>query len=133
MENIFELFIGEYQHRIDAKGRLTVPRRFRDLLGDEAVVTAGFDGALECYRAEDFKRYANRLLEHPFEEMDTRRRLRRAFAMANHGGFDRLGRLLLPRNLLEFAGLKENALVIGVGNRMEIWDPDRYSAWSQAL
>lgn len=133
MDNSFDLFIGEYRHSIDAKGRLTIPRRFRELLGEEAVVTAGFDGSLECYRVKDFRDHASCLLELPYESPEARRRLRRAFAMACHGGFDRLGRLLLPRKLLEYADLSVESLIIGLGNRMEIWNPERYGTWAKNL
>lgn len=124
-----DLFTGTHAMRIDAKGRLTVPARFRDLFGAEAVAACGFDGCLELWRADDFRREAARLLALPYEDPAQRARVRRAFGTAATGGFDSLGRLLVPRMLLDHAGLERDALVCGVGDRAEVWAPGRLPKW----
>lgn len=113
--------------RLDAKGRLTVPARFRDLLGDEVVAACGFDGSLELWRAADFERLAATLLALPWDDPEARARVRRAFGTAAAGSFDALGRLLVPKPLLLHAGLARDALVVGVGNRAEVWAPERFT------
>lgn len=125
------LFTGTHEMRIDGKGRLTVPARFRDLLGAEAVAACGFDGCLELRRAEEFAREAERLLALPYDDPAQRARVRRVFGSAAHGTFDALGRLLLPKALLAHAGLSRDALVTGVGDRAEVWSPERYATYAR--
>jgi MraZ protein len=121
-----KLLIGEHHHRLDGKGRLTIPSNFREILGDEVVVTCGYDGALDCYRLEDFNTYAENLLALPFDDSTTRGRVRRAFAMAAQLKFDRLGRILLPRTLIEKAGFKDDIVIAGLGNRLEFWSEETF-------
>ena len=105
------MFIGEYSHTIDAKGRLIVPSKFREQLGDEFVVTKGLDGCLFVYENSEWKSFEEKL---------------HALPLTNAGAcaceVDRQGRILIPSVLREFAKLEKDVVLVGVGSRIEIWN-----------
>ena len=105
------MFMGEYSHNIDAKGRMIVPSKFREQLGDEFVVTKGLDGCLFVY---------------PITSKDARKFSRFFFAGATTCEVDKQGRILLPAVLREFAGLEKEVVSVGVLKRIEIWDKNRW-------
>lgn len=115
------MFMGEYSHSIDAKGRLSVPSKFRDVLGDSFVVTKGLDGCLFVFDEEEWKSFEEKLRALPITHRDTRKFTRFFLAGANTVEVDKQGRILLPSVLREFAGLEKDVVLLGVGSRIEIW------------
>ena len=120
------MFMGEYNHTVDTKGRLIVPSKFRELLGDEFVVTKGLDGCLFVYSGDEWK-----LMETKFREVsqfskEARKFARFFFAGAATCEVDKQGRVLLPANLREFAGIEKEVGLAGVVNHIEIWNKDRW-------
>lgn len=119
------MFIGEYTHAIDSKGRLQVPKKFRAEL-KEAVVSRGLDGCLFLHPKKRWEEFERELIELPLTKRDARSFARHMFAGAMEVAVDSVGRILLPQNLRDYAGIKKDAAVIGVGNRVEIWDAERW-------
>ena len=120
------MFMGEYNHSVDAKGRLIVPSKFREQLGNEFVVTKGLDGCLFVYSQEEWKRIEESLREKPLTSKDARKFMRFFFAGAANCEVDKQGRILLPAHLREFAGLEKDVVLVGVGSRVEIWSKDKW-------
>ena len=120
------MFMGEYSHTIDTKGRLIVPSKFRESLGDSFVVTKGLDGCLFVYSNEEWHRIEESLREKPLTSKDARKFLRFFFAGAANCEVDKQGRILLPANLREYAGIDKDIVSVGVYSRVEIWSKDRY-------
>ena len=116
------MFMGEYRHSIDAKGRLIVPARFRESLGDVFVVTKGLDGCLWAFADEDWKKLEEKLRALPLSDKEARRFSRFFLAGAGQVEVDKQGRINIPQNLREYAGLSKDCTVIGVSSRIEIWD-----------
>lgn len=115
------MFIGEYNHTIDAKGRLIVPSKFREALGEEFVVTKGLDGCLFVYPMEEWTVFTDKLKELPLTKKDARQFSRFFLAGAASCEVDKQGRILIPAVLREFAGLEKDAVLVGVSSRIEIW------------
>lgn len=120
------MFIGEYTHSIDQKKRLAIPSRFRKDLGREAVVTRGLDGCLWLYPLREWEMMAEKLGKLPIGQRDARGFARAMLAGASEVELDRLGRILLPDYLKNYAGLSKNVVVTGLYNRIEIWDEVRW-------
>lgn len=120
------MFMGEYNHTVDPKGRLIVPAKFREQLGDEFVVTKGLDGCLFVYSQEEWKRIEESLREKPLTSKDARKFMRFFFAGAANCEVDKQGRILLPANLREYAGIDKEVVSVGVFSRVEIWSKERY-------
>jgi MraZ protein len=124
------MFLGQYHHTLDEKGRMTIPARFRDSLADGAYVTQGFDQNLKLQTEPAFEAMAEKV--NRLSETDPKiRKLRRLFfASAGRVGLDRLGRVLIPQFLRDFAGLEKEAIIVGVGGSIEIWSPE---TWQEQL
>ena len=120
------MFIGEYSHTIDAKGRLIVPSKFREQLGDEFVVTKGLDGCLFVYSNDEWARIEEKFRDIPLTSKDARKFLRFFFAGADDCEVDKQGRILIPANLREYAGLEKEVVSVGAFTRVEIWDKQRW-------
>ncbi len=120
------MFMGEYNHSIDAKGRLIVPAKFRESLGDVFVVTQGLDGCLFVYPDEEWQAFEEKLKTLPMANKDARKFVRFFLAGAAQVEVDKQGRILLPANLRNFAGLEKDCALVGVGSRVEIWDKTRW-------
>ena len=118
--------MGEYNLYIDAKGRLIVPSKFREQLGSEFVVTKGLDGCLFVYSHEEWQRIEESLREKPLTSKDARKFLRFFFAGAATCEVDKQGRINLPANLREYAGIDKEVVSVGVFSRVEIWSKERY-------
>jgi MraZ protein len=120
------MFLGQYRHTLDNKGRLTIPARFRDALSDGAYITQGFDRNLRVLTVQAFERIyqgADRLSSTD----PVARQLRRLiFASANLVEPDKVGRILIPHFLRDVAGLVDEAVVVGVGDSIEIWSPENW-------
>ncbi|MCD8150703.1 MAG: division/cell wall cluster transcriptional repressor MraZ [Clostridiales bacterium] len=120
------MFKGEYSHSVDAKGRIIMPAKFREALGEEFVVTKGLDGCLFVYSNSEWENIENKFSEIPHANKEARRFSRFFFAGAADCEVDRQGRVLIPSNLREFAALEKEVVLIGVMNRIEIWNKNRY-------
>lgn len=124
------MFYGEYQHSVDAKGRVIVPSKFRDGLGEKFIVTKGLDNCLFAYSAEEWSNLETKLKSLPFTDKDVRAFVRFFFAGATECEVDKQGRILIPQNLREYSGLEKDIYVIGVSTRVEIWDKTKWENYS---
>lgn len=120
------MFMGEYNHTIDAKGRLIVPSRFREILGDAFVVTKGLDGCLFVYDNEEWKLFEEKLRALPITNKEARQFVRFFLAGAAEVEVDKQGRILIPNVLREFAEITKDVVLVGVGSRIEIWSRERF-------
>lgn len=125
------MLLGEYQHSLDSKGRLTIPSRLRDDLGERFVVTKGLDSCLFVYPLEEWNRLEEKLRTLPLSRSDVRSFVRFLFSGAVECELDRQGRILLPGSLREHAYLEKDAYIIGVSTRLEIWDKEKWEQYSQ--
>ena len=124
------MFIGEYQHTIDPKGRVFMPAKFRDELGETFVVTKGLDNCLFVYPNEEWKNLEQKLRTLPLTSKEARAFIRFFFAGAAECEADRQGRILLPANLREHASLDKDLSIIGVSTRVEIWSRDTWESYN---
>lgn len=124
------MFLGQYQHSLDQKGRMTIPVRFRDSLVDGAYVTQGFDQNLKLQTEPVFELLAEKVNRLSDTDPKIRKLRRLFFSSAGRVELDRLGRILVPQFLREFAGLEDEAVIVGVGDSIEIWSPE---AWQEQL
>ena len=124
------MLMGEYNHTIDAKGRLIVPAKFREVLGDEFVVTKGLDNCLFVYPNDEWQKFEEKLQTLPLTNKNARQFTRFFLAGAADVELDKQGRILIPSVLREFASLQKDVVFVGVGSRIEIWSKDR---WMQSI
>lgn len=122
------MFLGEYTHTLDDKGRLTIPAKFRSDFELGLFVTLGADRCLWVYSRDEWERFSQSLTNLPIGNDKARQAARMFFAHASDGIPDRQGRIILPDNLKTYAGLDGTATLIGAGNRVEIWQPERWEA-----
>ena len=120
------MFMGEYNHTIDAKGRLIIPSKFREILGDAFVVTKGLDGCLFVYDNEEWQRFEEKLRSLPITNKEARQFVRFFLAGATEAEVDKQGRILIPNVLREFAEITKDVVLVGVGSRIEIWSRERF-------
>ena len=125
------MFMGEYQHTMDTKGRIFLPARFRELLGEKFVITRGMDNCLFVYTQEEWCALEAKLKALPFTKADARAFVRFFFSGAAECEADKQGRVLIPGNLREHASLEREAVVIGVSSRVEIWSRKNWSKYSE--
>lgn len=125
------MFIGEYSHNIDSKGRLSVPAKFRSSLKKGAVVTRGLDNCLFLYPREEWLKLAKKLAALPISQKDARAFARLMLAGAMDVDIDSQGRIVLPSYLREYATLKNNAVIAGLYTRLEIWDKTKWKKYKQ--
>lgn len=120
------MFMGEYNHSIDAKGRLIIPSKFRDMLGDEFVVTKGLEGCLFVFEKYEFESFMDKLNEKSDLEAKVRKIKRFFISGAQEMEPDKQGRMLVPTTLREYAGLEKEVVFAGVGGHIEIWDKSKW-------
>ncbi|QHQ62047.1 division/cell wall cluster transcriptional repressor MraZ [Anaerocolumna sedimenticola] len=121
------MFMGEYNHTIDIKGRIIIPSKFREALGDEFVVTLGLDGCLFVYPNEEWMNFVTQLKNLPGSK--EARQLQRYFmAGAATCEVDKQGRILIPNKLREQAGLEKDIVFVGVLSKIEIWSKDKWES-----
>lgn len=125
------MFIGEYLHGIDEKGRIIIPVRFREALGNRFIITKGLDQCLFIYTQAEWRAIEQKLKALPFTKGENRAFLRLFFSGAAECEMDRQGRCVLPPHLREYAGLTKDVVIIGVSSRVEIWSQERWEAYSQ--
>ena len=123
-----ESFTGEYSHSIDDKGRIAIPARFREALGERFMVTKGLDGCLFVFPMEAWKEFEEKLLAIPMLGRDNRKLVRHFLSGAQPVVPDKLGRILLPASLREYGALEKDVVTIGMGRRLEIWSGE---AWEK--
>ncbi|MBU1164029.1 division/cell wall cluster transcriptional repressor MraZ [Patescibacteria group bacterium] len=116
------MFIGEYQHNLDQKGRLAIPVKFRNQLAKGAVVTRGLDNCLFLYTKEEWQKLATKLAALPISKANTRAFSRLMLAGAMDVRLDSQGRIILPDYLRKYATVKKKVIIAGLYNRLEIWD-----------
>jgi MraZ protein len=125
------MFIGEYCHNIDTKKRLAVPAKFRADLGKKAVLTRGLDNCLYLYPLKEWEKLAEKLARLPITRSDSRAFVRLMLAGAMDVSLDRLGRILVPDYLKEYAGLDKKVAIAGLYNRIEIWDEKKWNVYKK--
>ncbi len=125
------MFMGEYQHSLDTKGRLIIPAKFRDELGNGAVVTRGLDNCLFLFPQPEWKLLEEKLKTLPLTKSDARQFVRFFFSGAAECDQDRQGRIMLPANLRTYSEIEKDVVVIGVSNRIEIWSQVRWTAYME--
>jgi MraZ protein len=123
------MFMGEYQHSIDEKGRLIIPAKFREELGSSFVLTRGLDNCLFVYPAGEWSALEQKLKALPLMKSDARAFTRFFFSGATECELDKQGRVNIPGNLLEYAGLDKDCVVLGVSNRVEIWSKANWQGY----
>ncbi len=125
-KKVSTLLTGEFNHSIDAKGRLIVPSKFRDILGEDFVVTKGMDGCLFLYPNNEWKIFEEKLRTLPLTNKNARAFVRFFLGSAVDGGLDKQGRVLISSALRSFAGLEKEVVLVGVLDRVEIWDKAKW-------
>lgn len=120
------MFMGEYHHSIDDKGRLIIPAKFRAELGDKFIITRGIENCLFAYSLERWETIVHKLESLPFTKKDARNFTRFFLSGATVAEFDKQGRINITSPLINYAGIKKDCVVIGTGDRLEIWSKD---AW----
>ena len=124
------MFMGEYNHTIDPKGRLIIPAKFREALGDEFVVTKGLDGCLFVYANTEWNNFEEKLRTLPLTNKNARQFTRFFLAGAAACEVDKQGRILIPQVLREFAKLEKDVVLVGVASRIEIWSKE---VWEESI
>ena len=124
--------MSEYNHTLDTKGRLIIPAKFREVLGEEFVISKGMDGCLFVYANDDWNAFEQKLTSLPLINKEARQFARFFLAGAATVEVDKQGRILLPAHLREFAGLEKDVVVIGANTKAEIWDRARWEALNAA-
>ncbi len=124
------MFIGEYQHNLDTKGRITMPSKFREELGNTFYITKGMDGCLFVFPEAEWIEMDKKINALRLSRKDARGIARLFYAGAIDVSLDKMGRVLLPGNLRQYASLEKEAIIIGVSSRVEIWDKDRWQSYN---
>jgi len=125
-----DMLIGEYQHTIDSKGRMIIPSKLRESLGESFVVTKGLDSCLFMYPKDEWNIIENKLKELPLTNKDARAFIRFFFSGASEVSIDKQGRILVPSNLREHAKLNKDAIIIGVATRVEVWSKEQWEDYT---
>lgn len=125
------MLLGEHLHNLDAKGRLIIPSKFRDDLGQTFVATKGLDGCLFLFPMKEWEKLSEKLNHLPLARQKARAFTRFFFSSANELECDKQGRIALPSSLKDYAGLNKEVRIIGVHNRIELWSEDRWSDYQE--
>ncbi|MCF0106683.1 MAG: division/cell wall cluster transcriptional repressor MraZ [Holdemanella sp.] len=126
------MFMGEYEHNIDRKGRLIMPAKFRDELGEHVVVSRGLDGCLNVYTMAQWEVVFAKLSSLPSTNKNARHYMRDVLSKTTDCEIDGQGRILIPSSLTSLAKLEKECMIIGVANHIEIWAKDRWKAIEDA-
>ncbi|MFH1564965.1 MAG: division/cell wall cluster transcriptional repressor MraZ [bacterium] len=125
------MFLGEYNHSMDEKGRLAIPVKFRNELANGAVVTRGLDECLFLYTKSEWETIAQKIAKLPVSQKNTRAYSRLMLAGAMEVELDKQGRIILPEYLRKYSGLSRKAVIAGLYNRIEIWDEDKWEDYKK--
>ena len=121
------MFIGEYHHSVDDKGRLIIPSKFRDELGTKFIITRGIENCLFVYSMESWEKIVNKLETLPFTKKDARAFIRFFLSGASEAEFDKQGRINITSPLISYANITTECVVIGTGDRLEIWSEESWN------
>lgn len=124
------MLLGEFNHTIDEKSRLIVPAKFRDDLGSTFIVTKGFDICLSVFSISEWQNFETKLKTLPLSNENARKFVRYFTAGATECQVDKQGRILIPQNLKDYAGLKKEIVFTGVSTRAEIWDKEKWEKYT---
>ena len=124
------MLIGEYEHSLDTKGRLILPAKIREDMGIKFIVTKGLDGCLFGFSQSEWANFEEKLKTLPLTNKNARDFVRFFLSGATECEMDKQGRFLIAGNLREYAKLDKDAVIIGVGTRIEIWDKDKWKAYN---
>jgi MraZ protein len=124
------MLLGEYQHSLDEKGRLIIPAKFREDLGENFVITRGLDNCLFAYPLSQWKVIEEKVKELPTSQAETRAFVRMFFSGAIEAELDKQGRIVIPQQLREHARIDRDVYVIGVSTKVEIWAKEIWSSYA---
>ena len=127
------MFMGKHNHTIDPKGRLSIPSKFREVLGEEFVISKGMDGCLFVYPLDEWTEFYNKLKNLNQLDNNSRQFVRYFLHGAESVTVDKQGRILMPQHLKEAAGLEKDVVVAGAGTRVQIWDTKKYEKQSKGV
>ncbi|MEC1179453.1 division/cell wall cluster transcriptional repressor MraZ [Metasolibacillus meyeri] len=123
------MFMGEYVHSIDVKGRLIVPSKFRESLGEAFVITRGLDNCIFGYPMDEWRKLEEKLKSLPMTKKDARAFARFFFSGATEVELDKQGRINIPATLVQYANLEKECVVLGVSSRIEIWAKEAWDTY----
>ncbi|KPU44045.1 protein MraZ [Oxobacter pfennigii] len=126
------MFIGEYQHTMDPKNRIFIPSKFRDDLGERFIITKGLDNCLYAYTVEEWANLEEKLKNLPLSSKDARAFARFFFSGAADCVPDKQGRVIIPNNLIEYAQIDKEVVLIGVSTRFEIWSKEKWDEYNDS-
>lgn len=124
------MLIGEFEHSLDAKGRLIMPAKLRESLGEKFVLTKGLDGCLFAFSIDEWTNFEDKLKALPLSNRNSREFTRFFLSGATECEIDKQGRFLIPGNLRDAANLAKDCSIIGVGTRIEIWDKEKWNQYN---
>ncbi|WP_353892212.1 division/cell wall cluster transcriptional repressor MraZ [Proteinivorax hydrogeniformans] len=125
------MFLGEFFHNLDGKGRVIIPAKFREGLGKGFIITRGLDNCLFVYPKDEWANMEEKLKSLPFTQGDARAFVRFLFSGATECEIDKQGRVLIPQTLRRYANIEKEAVIIGVSNRVEVWSKEKWEKYSQ--
>ncbi len=123
------MFIGEYHHTIDEKGRIIIPAKFRDSLGEQFIITRGIENCLFVYSLENWAKITDKLTSLPFTKKDARTFSRFFLSGATDVELDKQGRVNVSQPLIDYAKLSKDCVIIGTGDRLEIWSQESWDVF----
>ena len=126
------MLIGEFEHSLDAKGRLIMPAKLRESLGEKFVLTKGLDGCLFAFSIDEWTNFEDKLKALPLSNRNSREFTRFFLSGATECEIDKQGRFLIPGNLRDVANLIKDCSIIGVGTRIEIWDKEKWNSYNNS-
>ena len=126
------MFMGEYHHTIDEKGRIIIPSKFREDLGEKFIITRGIENCLFVYSLSSWENITNKLESLPFTKKDARQFVRFFLSGATTAEFDKQGRVNITSPLISYANLQKDCVVIGTGDRLEIWSQEDWNAFFES-
>ena len=124
------MLIGEYEHSLDLKGRITMPAKIREDIGEKFIVTKGLDGSLFGFSLNEWKNFEEKLKSLPLTNKIARDFVRFFLSGATECDIDKQGRFLIPSNLRDYAELEKEVIIIGVGTRIEIWNKNKWNNYN---
>lgn len=127
------MLMGEFEHTLDTKGRISMPAKLRKDMGDAFILTKGLDGCLFAFSSEEWLNFETKLKSLPLSDKNARNFVRFFLAGATECEIDKQGRFLIPSNLRQAANLEKDAVIIGVGTRLEIWNKSTWKSKDEEI
>ena len=127
------MFFGNYSHSLDEKGRLVIPRKMRESLGNKIFIMKGFDGALAIYKEDAYEEVIEELKKYSFNKKENRDYLRLKLASIVDLEVDKMGRVQIPAAILNKYGIQKDVVVLGAGDHIEVWDNTKYDAYMASI